>query len=158
MANPWFRMYSEFYHDPKIQRMSEPMQRRLVMVFCLKCCDVLVTLRDDDVAFALRIDNFAILETKKLFMEKGFINSDWEILNWNKRQFASDKSADRTRAYRDRLKDKKSESSRDGHSDAPDTDTDTDTEHKQLKPMSLTLRSEERRVGKECRSRWSPYH
>ena len=23
---------------------------------------------------------------------------------------------------------------------------------------SLCLRSEERRVGKECRSRWSPYH
>ena len=23
---------------------------------------------------------------------------------------------------------------------------------------ALTLRSEERRVGKECRSRWSPYH
>ena len=22
----------------------------------------------------------------------------------------------------------------------------------------LTMRSEERRVGKECRSRWSPYH
>src|SRR3712207_9420011 len=25
-------------------------------------------------------------------------------------------------------------------------------------PESLFLRSEERRVGKECRSRWSPYH
>ena len=24
--------------------------------------------------------------------------------------------------------------------------------------LSLGLRSEERRVGKECRSRWSPYH
>src|SRR3712207_7484069 len=24
--------------------------------------------------------------------------------------------------------------------------------------MSRTTRSEERRVGKECRSRWSPYH
>ena len=23
---------------------------------------------------------------------------------------------------------------------------------------TITLRSEERRVGKECRSRWSPYH
>ena len=23
---------------------------------------------------------------------------------------------------------------------------------------TVTLRSEERRVGKECRSRWSPYH
>ena len=25
-------------------------------------------------------------------------------------------------------------------------------------PAGLTVRSEERRVGKECRSRWSPYH
>ena len=24
--------------------------------------------------------------------------------------------------------------------------------------ISLCIRSEERRVGKECRSRWSPYH
>ena len=24
--------------------------------------------------------------------------------------------------------------------------------------FSIALRSEERRVGKECRSRWSPYH
>src|SRR3989442_7863059 len=24
--------------------------------------------------------------------------------------------------------------------------------------ISIVLRSEERRVGKECRSRWSPYH
>ena len=28
---------------------------------------------------------------------------------------------------------------------------------KKLEP-ALLLRSEERRVGKECRSRWSPYH
>src|SRR5437660_12576773 len=26
------------------------------------------------------------------------------------------------------------------------------------KTSAFTLRSEERRVGKECRSRWSPYH
>ena len=25
-------------------------------------------------------------------------------------------------------------------------------------PAALSVRSEERRVGKECRSRWSPYH
>ena len=25
-------------------------------------------------------------------------------------------------------------------------------------PVDLIARSEERRVGKECRSRWSPYH
>ena len=27
-----------------------------------------------------------------------------------------------------------------------------------LKVFSQDMRSEERRVGKECRSRWSPYH
>ena len=27
-----------------------------------------------------------------------------------------------------------------------------------LKILTFPLRSEERRVGKECRSRWSPYH
>ena len=27
-----------------------------------------------------------------------------------------------------------------------------------VKPVKLHRRSEERRVGKECRSRWSPYH
>src|SRR6266852_9746849 len=28
----------------------------------------------------------------------------------------------------------------------------------ELAELSAALRSEERRVGKECRSRWSPYH
>ena len=30
--------------------------------------------------------------------------------------------------------------------------------HRPLFPGYLFARSEERRVGKECRSRWSPYH
>src|SRR2546429_6754985 len=28
----------------------------------------------------------------------------------------------------------------------------------ELEPVASRVRSEERRVGKECRSRWSPYH
>ena len=28
----------------------------------------------------------------------------------------------------------------------------------QSQVLTVSLRSEERRVGKECRSRWSPYH
>ena len=28
----------------------------------------------------------------------------------------------------------------------------------EMRGKSVQLRSEERRVGKECRSRWSPYH
>ena len=34
----------------------------------------------------------------------------------------------------------------------------TDTFTKDGKVYAIPLRSEERRVGKECRSRWSPYH
>src|SRR2546426_10115145 len=30
--------------------------------------------------------------------------------------------------------------------------------HRNLDPKKFEVRSEERRVGKECRSRWSPYH
>ena len=30
--------------------------------------------------------------------------------------------------------------------------------YEQLQNDGILLRSEERRVGKECRSRWSPYH
>src|SRR3989338_2231730 len=30
--------------------------------------------------------------------------------------------------------------------------------HGQMGSLQYTSRSEERRVGKECRSRWSPYH
>ena len=33
-----------------------------------------------------------------------------------------------------------------------------DDKNKLLFDELKTLRSEERRVGKECRSRWSPYH
>ena len=28
----------------------------------------------------------------------------------------------------------------------------------ELEELLVSMRSEERRVGKECRSRWSPYH
>lgn len=102
MANPWFRMYSEFSHDPKVQMLPEVMQRRLVMLLCLRCSDTLKTLRDDDIAFHLRITPDDLAETKALFLANGFIKKDWEIANWAKRQFVSDKSAERQKAYRDR--------------------------------------------------------
>src|SRR4051812_46429000 len=35
---------------------------------------------------------------------------------------------------------------------------DGGVEHRERRPARAAPRSEERRVGKECRSRWSPYH
>lgn len=106
MANQWFRMYAEFSSDPKVQMMGEAMQRRLVMLFCMRCSDVTVTLSDEEIAFQMRISSEELAETKALFLRKGFIDSAWNITNWEKRQFASDSSASRTRAYRDRKRDK----------------------------------------------------
>src|SRR3712207_3792846 len=54
----------------------------------------------------------------------------------------------------------------DPHIDPADFTTTIDNEYFPLKPGTTFVyeggaqhgRSEERRVGKECRSRWSPYH
>jgi hypothetical protein len=102
MANAWFRLYSEFADDPKVQMMSESMQRRLLMLFCSKCKGE--TLHETEMAFYWRVTETDVKQTKEVFIEKGFINDDWEVLNWNRRQYISDSSTDRVRAYRDRKK------------------------------------------------------
>ena len=123
----WFRMYSEFANDPKVQSMSEPMQRRLVMLLCLRSCDVLETLQPDDIAFHLRITPEDLLDTHAMFVRKGFIDTDWNILNWDKRQYVSDTSTYRTRKYRERQRNVTG-TSQERCCDGLDTDTDTDTD------------------------------
>ena len=138
MSNPWFRMYSEFAHDPKVQMLPEVMQRRYVMLMCMRCSNALVTLQADEIAFHLRIDAAQLEETKALFLAKGFINEAWELLNWEKRQFSSDTSAQRVAKHR-AAKKAAEEAARNGDVTLPqrksnaldtDTDTDTDTEKK----------------------------
>lgn len=124
MANSWFRLYAEFAHDAKVQMMSECEQRRLVMLFCIRCNGD-VTLQDEEVAFQLRISNEEWQATKALFVSRGFINSDNEVLNWDKRQFVSDSSAERVARHRNKKK-------QEGNVTVtpPDTDTDTEQIHK----------------------------
>lgn len=132
--NPWFRFYSEFSHDPKVQMMTEAMQRRYIMVMCLRCSNALVTLHETEIAFHLRITDAELAETKALFIAKGFIDDKWNLLNWDKRQFKSDSSAERVARHREN---KKKASNADvtlqqRQSNALDTDTDTDTEELHL--------------------------
>ena len=129
MANPWFRLYSEFAHDPKIQMLPEAMQRRYVMLLCLRCSETLETLHETEIAFQLRLDEAQLLETKQLFISKNFIDKHWKILNWDKRQFVSDSSTMRVRKYRD----KKKQDSNDDETlpKRPSNAVDTDTDKKQ---------------------------
>lgn len=104
MSNPWFRFYSEFSHDPKVQMMTEAMQRRYIMIMCLRCSNDLVTLHETEIAFHLRITEAELAETKALFIAKGFIDDKWNLLNWDKRQFKSDSSAERVAKHREKKK------------------------------------------------------
>lgn len=137
MANPWFRLYHEFATDPKVQMLSEAMQRRFIMLLCLRCCNGDETLQDEEVAFQLRISVDEYATTKAALIAKNLIDKDNKPLAWSVRQFDSDSSTPRVKAYRDR---KKSERNGDetlqqqpGSGDATkcnaiDTETDTDSE------------------------------
>jgi hypothetical protein len=139
MANPWFRLYSEFAHDPKIQMLSEAMQRRYVMLMCLRCSEVLETLHETEIAFQLRLSTGELDETKELFISKNFIDKHWNLLNWDKRQFVSDSSTMRVAKHRNKKKQVSNadETLQKRPSNAIDTDTDTDTEQIQKRTTSV---------------------
>lgn len=132
----WFRMYGEFATDPKVQMMSEAMQRRLVMLFCLECSNGIetfhVTERETSIAFALRVTEEILAETKAVFLAKGFINDDWTLGNWEKRQYVSDSSTARVRAHREKKKNEAAEreTRMKRSSNAPEQNR-TDTEQKE---------------------------
>jgi hypothetical protein len=143
MANPWFRLYSEFAHDPKIQMLSEAMQRRYVMLMCLRCSEVLETLHETEIAFQLRLSTEELEETKQLFISKNFIDKHWNLLNWDKRQFVSDSSTMRVAKHRNKKKQVSNvgETLQKRPSNATDTDTDTDTEQIQKRTTSVATPS-----------------
>jgi hypothetical protein len=137
MANPWFRLYSEFAHDPKIQMLPEAMQRRYVMLLCLRCSETLETLHETEIAFQLRLTEAELIETKQLFINKNFIDKHWKILNWDKRQFVSDSSTMRVRKYRDKKKHPSNADETLQKRPSNAIDTDTDTEQKKKKATSV---------------------
>jgi len=147
---PWFRMYSEFAIDPKIQMLSEVTQRRYLMLLCLRCSNDTVTLHDDEVAFQLRISNEDYLETKSLLISKGLIDDDNKPTAWDKRQFTSDSSAARVARHRKNKKqacnvtetksnaiDTESESESESESE-----TESETDNKKINKKTATANEE----------------
>ena len=120
-ANPWFRLYAEFATDPKVQMMSEAMQRRYIMLLCLRCSNGDVTLHDAEIAFQLRISDEEWSATKQEFAARKLIREDNQPGAWDKRQFTSDLSAERVSRHRAAKK-------RACNVTVTPPDTDTDTE------------------------------
>ena len=100
MANSWFRMYSEWLDDEKVQMMSLEMQRHFVALLCLRCQQPTEKMTERQIAFRLRVDETFLKRIKETFLETGFINEDWSVSNWGKRQYLSDSSTSRVRKFR----------------------------------------------------------
>jgi hypothetical protein len=99
----WFKLFSEFAADPKVQSMPEVMQRRLVMLWCLCCQEDPARLSEDEIALWMRIKRQELDATKVYFVTKGFIESNWSVPHFATRQAPTDPTAaERQRRYRDR--------------------------------------------------------
>jgi len=102
MANTWFRMYTEFRHDPKVRTMSDSYQIKLVRLFCLRGEGNTEKLDPDELCFGIGCSFDELAEIKKVFLEKEFIDENWVVLNWDKRQFLGQKSSIPTGGARSR--------------------------------------------------------
>ena len=113
MAKPWFRLYSEFAADPKVQLLAFEDQRHYLVLLCLKCNGTLDTLSigpdhfERMVSKALGLDPTSGAEAKRRLVEVGLITPSWQPVAWDRRQYESDTSASRTHAYRQRLREAK---------------------------------------------------
>lgn len=130
MSNPWFRLYSEAVDDEKLRLLAFEDRWHFIAILCCKnngILDTETTLMRRKVAVKLGLDLRELGEVARRLSEVGLIDQETlQPIKWNDRQFKSDTSAERTRAYRDRLKHK-----RDVTVTPQDTDTDTEEEIKE---------------------------
>ncbi len=119
-------MYSEFAADPKVQLLSFDDQRHFVVLLCLKCNGTLDSsspspeLRDRMMAKAMGLELSVAKEVNRRLCEVGVITPDWQPVKWDARQYESDTSTERTRAWRNRQK--QNETSQERHGDVTVTD------------------------------------
>ena len=139
----WFRFYAEFANDPKVQMLSEIDQRRYIMCLCLRCSNGVVTLHDEEVAFQLRINLDEWAKTKAVLLARGLIGEDNTPTAWEKRQFASDSSAERVTRHRENKK--RSCNVTETKCNAPETETEKRREEKN-NDVSDLAKSEEQKT------------
>lgn len=122
----WFRFYAEALDDPKVQKLDPSTFKHWVNLLCLAAKNDGVLPAQDDIAFALRIDDIACQSLLDRLLIAGLIDilkggpngSRIAPHGWSARQYKSDVSTDRVKRFRER--------SRNVSETPPDTDTETD--------------------------------
>lgn len=116
MSDPqlrWFRLYSEFLTDPIVRLLAFEDQRHFIAALCMKSMGVLdkqyarPELRTRVISSLVGLsdvtsgtDKSQLDAARDRLRDIGLIDEGWQPINWNKRQFQSDSSAERTRKWR----------------------------------------------------------
>ena len=132
--NPWFRMYSDFMFDEKIEFLAFEDQRHYVFILCMKNSGLIDKeytqpgMLDRVVSKRLGLYGEAFEAAKKRLVESGLIDYKFQPVAWDKRQFLSDSSTDRVQAYRERTKQVKRFGNVTVTAQEADTETETETD------------------------------
>lgn len=138
---PWFRLYTEIVDNEKIRLLAFEDRWHFVAMLALKRGGILDA--DDasemlqrKVAVKLGLQLREVEAVASRLAEVGLIDSaTYQPLGWDVRQYSSDSSAERTRAYRRRQRDQKRH--RDVTATGPDTETDSDPEKQVRTPAGV---------------------
>lgn len=151
MANPWFRMYAEIRRDPKVKTMPEAFQLRLIWLFTLRCEGPTENLSHEELLYGLDCDETLLERLHETFQAKGFIEKDWSVKHWMKRQYVSDCSTGRVHKFREKQALKHNET----FQKRRETQNETDQNRPEQKKLSRSTLEEiylayPRHVGKEA--------
>jgi len=160
----WFRMYAEAIDDGKLRILAYEDRWHFVALLCLKAQGILdeknKELRHQQICIKFGMDSVELEKTMKRLVTVGLVSESWQPLNWNKRQFVSDSSTPRVRAFRKRSR------------NVPETDQNrteqiqnrTDTEKKKgasaplVFPNGFAMREWEEWIAHRKTRRWPCDH
>ena len=132
--NPWFRMYSEAIDDDKLRLLAFEDRWHFVALLCCKCKGILDEAVAPEmlwrrVAVRLGVQLSELEKIARRLAEVGLIDeTSLQPIAWGDRQFKSDSSSERVRAYRERMKQPCNVTVT-----AQETETDTDTDNTKTK-------------------------
>lgn len=136
----WFRMWAEAVDDEKLRLLAFEDRWHFVALLCLKCQGILDE-RDPDLRWRkmgvkLGLDSVELEAVMKRLETVGLVScnaeKNFQPIAWNRRQFVSDSSTSRVRAFRKRQR----------NVSVTPSETDTDTEKNKNPAARATVDSE----------------
>jgi len=130
-------MYSEIRRDPKVRSMPETFQLKLIWLLTLRSEARTEKMTREELMYGLDCDGALLDQLHATFLSKGFIDKDWSVKHWDKRQYLSDSSTPRVHKFRANQALKQFETFQKPlhETDQNRTDTETDKE----KPVKIRV-------------------